>query len=404
MIKPADGSMRFGLLAHCLVLLACSLGCAGKTAPGDAADPPGETKAIAVRAQPVELRTIAETVEGLGRCEALPEGCAAVTPAVEGQVERLVVKIGQPVKRGDPIVQLDTRIARLASDKAQAVVDRLRPLAAKGEIAPAQLAEAEANAKQCALQLDLLTLRSPIDGILDSLACQLGQTLAAGTQIGSVVDAEQLQAVVWLPTRSAVRVEVGQEAQIGARRAMAGRAARSVNDAEGVLGKVTFVGRVADSQTGNLPVQIKVDNSDNRFAIGEVVSAAITVAEKKDVLAVPRAALFDVGDGQELNAIRDGSAVRVKPELGLRDAHWVEVVRTNLESPLATGELVIVEGTYNLPEKTKVTVSGEENKEGDSDHIAPNAGKDDKPEHAAAPDAAAAPKSASRSSVQGTRR
>src|SRR5215471_20961764 len=117
--------MRVGLLASCLSLVVISLGCAGKTAPSDAAkseDPPGDAKAISVRAQAAELRTIAETVEGLGRCEALPEGCAAITAALEGQVERLVVKVGQPVKRGDPIVQLDTRMARLASDKAQAVV------------------------------------------------------------------------------------------------------------------------------------------------------------------------------------------------------------------------------------------------------------------------------------------
>jgi multidrug resistance efflux pump len=239
-----------------------------------------------VRAQPAELRTIAQTIDGLGRCEALPEGCAAITAALEGQVERLVVNVGQPVKRGDPIVQLDTRIARLANDKAQAVVDRLRPLAGKGEIAPPQLAEAEANAKQCALQLDLLTLRSPIDGILDSLACQLGQTLAAGTQVGSVVDAEQLQVVVWMPTRSVGRIEVGQEARVGVRAMRDAHASKSISDdADGVLGKVTFVGRVADAQTGNLPVHVTIDNSDNRFAVGEVVSAAITVAEKKDVLA-----------------------------------------------------------------------------------------------------------------------
>jgi multidrug efflux pump subunit AcrA (membrane-fusion protein) len=202
------------------------------------------------------------------------------------------------------------------------------------------------------------------------------------------------------------RVQVGQEARIGARRALkAGNAAREEStDAEGVEGTVTFVGRVADSQTGNLPVRIKLDNSEGRFAVGEVVSAAITVAEKKDVLAVPREALFDVGDGQVLNVIRDGSSVRVRPELGLRDAHWVEVLGTDLETPLAAGELVIVEGTYNLPEKTKVSVQGEEAKEGDSDRIAPNAGKEDKPEHAVAPDVAAAPKSASRLSVKGPRR
>ena len=382
--------MRVGLLASCLSLAVISLGCAGKTAPSDAAkseDPPGDAKAISVRAQPAELRAIAETVEGLGRCEALPEGCAAVTAAIEGQVERLVVTVGQPVKRGDPIVQLDTRMARLASDKAQAVVDRLRPLATKGEIAPAQLAEAEANAKQCALQLDLLTLRSPIDGILNSLACQLGQTLASGTSVGSVVDTEKLQAAVWLPSRLAGRVKVGQQARVGAGQSRNGEsnAESETGASAGVAGIVTFVGHVADPQTGNLPVQIRICNSDNRFAVGEVVTAMVTIAVKKDVLAVPRTALFDVGDGPEINVIRDGISVRLQPRLGLRDARWVEIVGDDTESLLTAGEAVIIDGTYNLPEKTKVSVTSAEWKERDSEPIAPNADQEDKPDHAVAP-------------------
>ena len=55
-------------------------------------------------------------------------------------------------------------------------------------------------------------------------------------------------------------------------------------------GKVDFVGRIADPQTGNLQVLILVDNPAGKLALGETLGVTITVAERPGVLQVPSAA------------------------------------------------------------------------------------------------------------------
>jgi HlyD family secretion protein len=431
----------FALLLVCLFTGAS--GCAGKPSQADAAKDESKSDdeaGIAVHAQPAEVRTIAVTVEGLGRCQALPDRIAAITPAIEGRVERILASVGQQMKQGQAIVQLDTRIAQanlaektaardglqasldllkappraeelkgqelaveqavVACDKAQAAADRLRPLFAKGEIPAGQMNDAEVAVKQAMIgcnsaraqlqamrlgprpeavaeaeahvksaqaqvdsaqaQLDLLTLKAPIDGVLDSLNCQIGQTVAIGTTIGQVVDSWQLQVVVWLPPSKASRASVGQTVHItdnGIKPDAGGDDADDDEDA--VEGKVTFVGHVVDPQTGNLPVQITIDNSDGKFAVGASVAASIVVEEVKDVLAVPESALVDVGEGTVINVVRDGKSARLEPKLGVHDNKWVEVSTPDAKAPLKAGEMVIVDGGYNLPDATAVTIAAD---------------------------------------------
>ena len=61
-------------------------------------------------------------------------------------------------------------------------------------------------------------------------------------------------------------------------------------------GKVKVIGKVADPQTGNLPVRILVENADGKLTLGQAVSATIVVHEEK-VLAVPVEAVHDRGEG-----------------------------------------------------------------------------------------------------------
>ena len=223
------------------------------------------------------------------------------------------------------------------------------------------------------VQLNAYTLKSPIDGALDSLTCRLGQTLSPGAAIGEVVDLRKLTVVLWLPARERVRIKVGQAAEVAAEAPSASPAAEAGADDDDepadeapLAGIVAFVGRVADAQTGNFPVHVLIDNTDDRFAVGQVVCATITVNEKANLLAVPVAALVDVGEGNVLNVIRDGKSQRAQPELGIRDKSWVEISGTDLKEPLKAGDLVIVEGGYNLPDATAVTVKSGESDKGES--------------------------------------
>lgn len=174
-----------------------------------------------------------------------------------------------------------------------------------------------------------------------------------GTPIGEVADSRQLYALVWLPTRDARLVRVGQAAQVRSSDSPAGRKVsmgEAIKELDSFSGQVAYVGQAVDPQTANVPVRVLVDNSQGRLRLGQMVAVAITVLEKPNLLAVPAAAISDLGEGPLLSVVRDGKSVLLYPQLGLKGQQWVEVVGIDLKP----GEPVVVEGNYNLPEGTKI--------------------------------------------------
>ena len=472
--------------------LAGVVGC-GKTATTEKADAhaeKGDEKEgeageahVTVRSRPARKGTVAESVQGLGRCEALPDHLAPLAPAIEGHVHALLVKEGDPVKKGQAIVELDETAARadvaeksatrdglkaalallkapprpedrraseiaietakLAVERAKRIADRLRPLVDRHEVSDQQMFEADQALGQARLQqqgaeaaLKLLilgprpeavaeaeaklaaadgavdlskahlgyhTIRAPIDGVLEGLTCHPGQTIAVGTSVGEVVDTGKVFVAVWLPPRPARSVRVDQAASITLADPLALHAEpeekedakedKKADDkeesgekkAEGkvdpkgatkdeekpeaeapkpkdeaMAGKVAFVGRVADPQTGNLPVRVLVDNPGGALALGQTVALTITVEETPNVLMVPAEAIFDEGEGPILNVIRGGKAAPLHPrEVGTAHEGWVAVTGTDLKE----GEPVIVEGGYHLPEGTPVKVEAAKEKD-----------------------------------------
>ncbi len=91
---------------------------------------------------------------------------------------------------------------------------------------------------------------------------------------------------------------------------------------------------------------------------------AIVVARHDEVLQVPTASIIDLGEGPVLNVIREGKAVPLHPEPGLAHDGWTAVAGTDLKP----GELVIVEGGYNLPEGTPVKLAEEKEEAKDGEH------------------------------------
>ena len=408
-------------------------GCLGDSPPADAEAGPSSEEAgphVQVRTEAARRGTLLRTIEGLGRSEAIPEKLATLTPAVEGHVHDLLVKLGEAVEKGQPIVELDEAVARadlaektatrdglkaalgllkalprpeerrvnelaieqaqVALDRATRVAERLEPLLARHEISEQQAFEADLTVTQAKLQLQTAeaqlqvmmigpkpeavaeaeakvktaegalefskahlgfhTIRSPIDGVLNSLACHPGQTIAIGTMVGEVVDTRQVFASVYLPASSALAVRVGQRARVRTVDTQPGQGGPADEHPPDLAGKVDFVGRIADPQTGNLPVRVLVDNPEGLLTVGQTVGLTITVAEQVGVLEVPSASILDLGEGPVLTVVRDGKTALLHPEVGASQDGWVAITGTDLEE----GEPVIVEGGYNLPEGTPV--------------------------------------------------
>jgi len=442
--RTIDGPMRLTITTNwktgtTLLLVASLIGCARSIAEHASAEVDRQhgEPAVTVRVAPAEVRTLEQTVEALGQCEARVGKLAMLTPVIEGHVHAILVEQGASVKAGQPIVELDPKLpmadlaekratsegaraslefllslprseeqdisklaieqARVALERAQSQFEHLKPLAERNEVSQQQLFDAQKAVEQARLQqesaeaqyrlsmsgprpeaadeakariliaeravetsqarLDFHTLRAPIDGVLQDLTCHPGQTIAAGTSVGQIVDSGQLYVLAWLPVGSARLVRVGQQAKVASGAATASGlpvASNAGNEPLVLPAEVVFIGQVADPQTGNLPIRFLVDNRDAHLAVGQTVSISIMVGEELHVLCVPTAAIFDLGEGPLLNVVRDGKSVELHPQLGNANGGWTAVSNTDLKA----GEPVVVEGGYNLKPDTLLKVEG----------------------------------------------
>jgi multidrug efflux pump subunit AcrA (membrane-fusion protein) len=115
-------------------------------------------------------------------------------------------------------------------------------------------------------------------------------------------------------------------------------------------GEVIFKGRLADVQTGNVPIHVRVEDAQNKLVVGQMVNVTIVVDHSNPVLAVPEAAIHDEGEGPALTVVREGKAIILHPEFGAEQDGWIAVN----DGGLKEGELVVTVGAYNLPPKTPV--------------------------------------------------
>ena len=141
-------------------------------------------------------------VAGSGLVEASTENISIGTP-VAGIVARINVHIGSAVKTGDPLFMIDDRAARADLATRQAAVKvaetqlatanynlaLITPLVTKGvatdddlnkqrfatQMAEAQLALANSDLKSGETQLELLTVRAPVDGEVLQLKVRPGE-------------------------------------------------------------------------------------------------------------------------------------------------------------------------------------------------------------------------------------
>ncbi|MCP4153245.1 MAG: efflux RND transporter periplasmic adaptor subunit [bacterium] len=154
----------------------------------------------------------------------------------------LPIKVGDQVKKGSIIVQLDTEVAvaelrafnaALAAAKAllkeavgefnrQAKLRKAKFASAqaydsakrKKDEAFALVTEKEARITQAKKRLRDLTIQARADGYLDQLPYEVGERAPAGGVVAVIIGNENPWVRVWLPARDVTKVNLGQKASI----------------------------------------------------------------------------------------------------------------------------------------------------------------------------------------------
>lgn len=179
-------------------------------------------------------------------------------PSVAATIDQVLVKLGDRVKKGQVLARLSNPDLLTALDQAQAnleaeearLADMVNPRskATENDIANARfrVAQAEATLAQRQADLDALTVKAPVNGVVSAVPVYAGDQVAAQSALVSVVDLSTLSFSASVSQYSANAVIVGDGATIFVN-------GNSYN------GKVVAVGPVGSGTNPTFPVTIAFD-------------------------------------------------------------------------------------------------------------------------------------------------
>jgi HlyD family secretion protein len=174
-------------------------------------------------------------------------------------------------------------------------------------------------------EVEALSLRAGVDGVLQELSLEQGQSVAQGALLGKVVRPDRLKAVVRIPETQTRDVQLGQRASIDTRSGV-------------VAGHVARIDPAA--QAGSVRVDVALDGALPAGARPDLnIEGTIELERLASVLFVGRPALGQPGSTVSLLKLdADGSgAERTSVQLGRSSALNVEVL-----SGLGEGDRVIL--------------------------------------------------------------
>ena len=341
------------------------------SACGGQSESPSSTPATGAAALAVELTQVVQAP--LARSVTVSGAVAAWQDMQLGvelsglRIAEVQVEVGDVVRRGEVLLQLDARtldaelrMAEAALNEARAGVLLARTQLDRGDALKAQklisaadhdqlraaLVQAEARAKtaeaqheSARLRREFATLRAPDDGVIATRAAEPGMVVMAGATLLSLIRDGRLEWRAELNEADLLDVQVGAEVEVRQR------------DGEMVRGTVRAVspGLDASTRTGTVHVDLPEPGQlrAGMFAEGRILVGA------GEALSVPVSAVVRRDGYAYVFTLKEARRVeRRRVELGRIDGERIEV-----RSGLQAGERVVSRGGAFLSDGDLVRVS-----------------------------------------------
>jgi cobalt-zinc-cadmium efflux system membrane fusion protein len=289
---------------------------------------------------------------------------ARVYSPVAGRVIKINGEVGQPVKAGDTLLQIDSPdYAAAASDTAKAEADLLRKkqtyerakqlfdvqgLAQRDvETAAADWHQAEAESLRARARLNNLaskakttdgqfSLRAPLSGIISERQVNAGSEVRpdATVPLYIITDPQHLWVLIDLPEQQIGKVKVGQPVFIEV----------DAYPDEIFYGRVTVIGGALDPLTRRIQVRCYLNDPEHKLKPEMYARVTPDVDDQAQLPRIPNSALFTQGVASFVFVeLSPGVLQRRKVELAMQ-SHEYSYVKQGLK----TGERVVTSGALLL--------------------------------------------------------
>ena len=363
---------------------------------GMAARPPMPVEFATVKRGPVSERvTIVGNLIGAATVEAVPK--------VNGRLQEVHVRLGDRVRKGQPIAKVEDReireqvrqqeaaykvaaatIRQREADLklAQTNLERNRTLLerqllprqtfddteARHQAALAQLDLARAQFEQSKARLDELRINlsntvisSPVNGFIGKRYLDPGASVSPNAPVVSIVDIHVVRMVANVVEKDVKRLELGMPAEVSV----------DAFPGETFSGRIKRIAPVFDPQTRTAEMEIEVPNAHFRLKPGMYARVDLTTESRDNAMTVPSNAVIDV-DGRTGVFVATGPQPASSPpaggapsgaqatmtakfqpvQIGIRDANHVEIT-----SGITDGARVITTGATALKDGDQIVAA-----------------------------------------------
>ena len=333
--------------------------------------------------QPVRRQNVEKVVNATGEVKAVD--LVTVGAQVSGKIEKLYVSIGQTVKMGDMIAEIDSTTqqndvdiakAKMSSYQAQLKAaktslkiakkqyQRMQSLKKQNaastedlenaedgyESSMSKVAEIEASLKETEISLSTAEINlgytkitAPLDGTIVSVPVKVGQTINAAMDTPTIVqiaDLNQMEIYIEISEGDIGNIKPGVKVTYSVLADMNKvyeTTLKSIDPALTLLTDDQYTEVVDSSEAIYFYGRLGVPNADGKLRIGMTTQNVIYVESAEDVLTVPAMALKGDVDGKYVE-VRTAEGVERRPVItGVSDDLNVEI-----KKGVSEGEEVVI--------------------------------------------------------------
>lgn len=381
---------------------------ATKGAGGGGARGGGGNRVVTVEVAESRIGRVKERVQLTGALK--PKEQVDLTPKTAGRLVRILVNVGDTVKKGALIAELEDdelqqqvhranasisvasaslaqREAELANAKQnlerahsllqdgliprqqyEADATALRVLEAQVQLSHAQRSQAESELRELNIRLEQTKIYSPIDGQVATRYVDVGALVGPSTPIVRLVNIATLVTSTSVPEAEVAKMSIGTPATVRV----------DAMPDNPFQGRVARISPVLDPSTRTATIEIEIPNPGMQLRAEMFVRVEMNLESSREAVLIPRESLVYRGESSGVYVVERGKHVFRFIETGLTQEDSVEVL-SNLEpgtqivakgaSMLREGDTMQVVssgGGKEVESAVPAAVSGGQSKSGDS--------------------------------------
>lgn len=304
---------------------------------------------VSVKVEEARVEEVAQTVNFTANLEA--NKTTYIVPSVAARIEKLNVEVGDRVKKGQVLAELDkTQYNTNAIQLANLELDfaRMQRVYETGGISKQEMDATETSInvlRETVANLEEnLTLRSPFDGVVTLRNNEVGDLFSAvaGGGIYQVMQMNPLKAYVYVSEQYFPQVYMGMPVEVRL----------DIYPDESFAGKVSRIAPSLDASSRTFEVEVTIPNADMRLRPGMYARTTFNMGEEQSVTVLDVAVQRMTGTNDRyVYVVKDGKAERRFVTVGRQVGNRIEVL-----DGLQAGEQVVIAGSARLLGGMEVSV------------------------------------------------